>query len=96
MKMQLYISNIDSFLKGELDGSFYLATDRFMDNSDAWVHLQEIDIDTSKADIPAMTAKALNTIDKEMENAREELADKLSLLETKRQEFLSLTHIEGE
>lgn len=95
MKAYIYITNIDSFLKGDFHDCFGVFNRDNVGVTD-WVLLHEVEIDPTKADIPGMTAKALGIIDKEIESTKAELTTKVQMLETKRQEFLALTHIEGE
>lgn len=95
MKAHVYITQIDDFLKGRFADCFNVfASDNL--TIDEWVWLHEVEIDLTKADIPGMTATALDIIDKEIESTKAESIAKVQMLEIKRQEFLSLTHIQGE
>lgn len=95
MKAHIYITQIDDFLAGRLKDCFNVFD---CDNLSVggWVKLHEVEIDLTKADIPGITAAALEIIDKEIKSTKAESIAKVQMLETKRQEFLSLTHIEGE
>lgn len=94
MKAHIYITQIDDFLAGRFQDCFNVfACDV---DIEGWVKLHEVEIDLTKADVPGMTATALDIIDKEIESTKAESIAKVQMLETKRQEFLSLTHIEGE
>ena len=93
VKLKLYIHNVDCYLKGQYDHAFTAidGDSEWMDNAEEYEYVSTFIIDVSGVDNSELTKKAVNIIDKEIQNERATSEARVTMLERKKSEFLAIT-----
>ena len=92
MKLYLYITNNERFVNGELDFAFTVYADKDIVSRNEWdkVFVGEFEIDLPNPD--SITQLAVADIDREIQQHRARAESEASMLETRKQNLLAITH----